>query len=162
MGEESEKKRNSILSCLESALGDLFLEIAAKIPIENIEHNICQETLGTFCSCRPSWPRTASNVTFSESNHLPQQVGQFAKKTPTTKYAILKINVSLIQQIFQGYVTNLYLKTTKTILSFYFQSNIRLSALPCTCFMFAQSLSIQFSLFDIFSQVGKWNKILTN
>ena len=27
--------------------------------------------------------------------------------------------------------------------------------------MFAQSLSIQFSLFDIFSQVGKWNKILT-
>ena len=27
--------------------------------------------------------------------------------------------------------------------------------------MFAQSRPIQFSLFDIFSQVGKWNKILT-
>ena len=48
MGEESEKKRNSILSCLESALGDLFLEIAAKIPIENIEHNILPRNFGNI------------------------------------------------------------------------------------------------------------------
>ena len=102
-----------------------FWRLLPKYQLKILNTILCQETLGTFCSCRPSWPRTASNVTFSESNHLSQQVGQFAKKTPTTKYAILKINVSLIQQIFQGYVTNLYLKTTKTILSFYFQSNIR-------------------------------------
>ena len=48
MGEESEKKRNSILSCLESALGDLFLEIAAKIPIENIEHNTLPRNFGNI------------------------------------------------------------------------------------------------------------------
>ena len=48
MREESEKKRNSILSCLESALGDLFLEIAAKIPIENIEHNILPRNFGNI------------------------------------------------------------------------------------------------------------------
>ena len=48
MEEESEKKGNSILSCLESALGDLFLEIAAKIPIENIEHNILPRNFGNI------------------------------------------------------------------------------------------------------------------
>ena len=45
--------------------------------------------------------------------------------------------------------------------SFLFLSNFRLSALACTALVFAQSLSIQFSLFDI-TRVGKWNQILSN
>ena len=79
MGEESEKKRNSILSCLESALGDLFLEIAAKIPIENIEHNILPRNFGNILQLQAKLAKNSIKCDFSESNHLPQQVGHFAK-----------------------------------------------------------------------------------
>ena len=44
---------------------------------------------------------------------------------------------------------------------FSFLSNFRLRALACTALVFAQSLSIQFSLFDI-TRVAKWNLILSN
>ena len=67
---EKEKSRNwgnSILSCLER---DLFLELAAKIPIENIEHNILPNNFENILHFLSYQAKLAKVNTILGNNHI--------------------------------------------------------------------------------------------